>query len=69
MATVIHSVDDFAGRRLLAQCREHLAPGGQLIVVANRHLPYGRSLRQDFAAVRRAAQNDKFVIWQAQAVD
>ena len=33
-----HSVDDYAGRRLLQGAAEHLVSGGRLVAVANRHL-------------------------------
>lgn len=62
-----HSVDDYAGRRLLQQCAQQLLPGGQLYVVANRHLDYGRSLNRYFSAVEQLAVNHKFIIWKAYA--
>lgn len=60
-----HTVDDFAGQRLLQQCAGQLRPGGQLYVVANRHLDYASSLKRHFPAVKRLAQNKKFIIWSA----
>ena len=60
-----HTVDDFAGRRLLAQCAQHLEPGGELYIVANRHLEYGSTLKRHFQSVERLAQDKKFVIWAA----
>ncbi|MCB2068942.1 MAG: methyltransferase, partial [Ottowia sp.] len=41
-----HAVDEYAGRRLAAQCAAHLAPGGVLCLVANRHLDYTPVLRR-----------------------
>lgn len=61
-----HTIDDFAGRHLLSQCSKHLQPGGQLYVVANRHLDYVRSLRHDFGRVEKFACNAKFNIVFAQ---
>ena len=63
-----HAVDDFAGRRLLAQCAEALAPGGQLLLVANRHLDYRPTLRQVFQRVDKLATNSKFILWHASLV-
>lgn len=60
-----HTVDDFAGRRLLAQCASRLQPGGRLYVVANRHLDYGAALKHQFQSVEKAAQDKKFIVWAA----
>ena len=60
-----HTVDDYAGRRLLQQAAASLATGGSLLLVANRHLPYGGSLKRRFQRVEKLAQNRKFVIWRA----
>lgn len=60
-----HAVDDFAGRRLLAQCADHLAPGGELYIVANRHLDYRRPLKQHFRHVEVFAGDRKFTVWSA----
>lgn len=60
-----HTVDDFAGRRLLSQCVQRLNPGGSLYVVANRHLDYGQALARDFQSVERLAQDKKFTVWVA----
>ena len=60
-----HSVDNFAGQRLLQQCADKLAPGGALCVVANQHLPYAPLLRRQFNQVRELARNRKFAVWLA----
>ena len=60
-----HAVDEFAGRRLLSQCAEVLAPGGELLLVANRHLDYGPTLRRAFGTVKQLARNSKFILWHA----
>ena len=60
-----HAVDDFAGRRLLRQCAQSLQPGGKLVLVANSHLAYGKTLQQSFSDVEQLARNDKFIVWQA----
>ena len=64
-----HTVDDFAGRRLLRQCADQLRPGGELYLVANQHLPYEATLRRHFDQVQPVVRNRKFVIWRAGAVD
>ncbi|KZX53427.1 hypothetical protein A3709_09875 [Halioglobus sp. HI00S01] len=63
-----HSVDDFAGRRLLMQSRERLSENGVLVLVANRHLPYARLLNAHFRNTAILAENRKFRIWQAESV-
>ena len=60
-----HTVDDFAGRRLLAGCESHLRPNGELYLVANRHLAYGPLLRRHFPIVERLAEGRKFIVWAA----
>lgn len=60
-----HTVDDYAGRRLLSQAATVLAPGGQLCLVANRHLDYRRTLARGFRQQRVLAQNRKFRIYLA----
>jgi 16S rRNA G1207 methylase RsmC len=42
-----------------------LAPAGELWLVANRHLPYGKALQRDFADVTRLLESDKFIVWRA----
>lgn len=60
-----HTVDDFVGRRLLAQCQGQLQSGGKLCLVANRHLDYRSTLKHHFSSVDILAQNQKFIIWLA----
>ena len=60
-----HTVNEFAGRRLLAQCARHLQPGGCLMLVANRHLDYRSLLRKTFSKVETCASNPKFNIIKA----
>lgn len=62
-----HTVDDFAGQRLLQQCVGALCPGGDLVLVANAHLPYKRTLQKSFAAVHQIARNEKFIVWRAES--
>ena len=60
-----HTVDEFAGRHLLAQCAQHLSSGGRLCLVANRHLDYMPLLRHAFRRVEKLATNAKFNIFVA----
>lgn len=60
-----HTVDDYAGRRLLSQAAGHLSAQGRLCLVANRHLRYRPALARDFARVEQLAQNNKFTVWLA----
>lgn len=60
-----HTVDDFAGRRLLGQAAAHLSPEGGLCVVANSHLGYRPALARAFREVERLAHNRKFTVWLA----
>ena len=62
-----HTVDDFAGRRLLQQSAAQLLPKGHLYVVANRHLDYSGQLKRHFKSVEQLAQGKKFIIWAARA--
>ncbi len=58
-----HSVDEYAGRRLLRQAADRLQPGGSLLVVANRHLQYGSALKRYVGHCEKLAQNNKFILW------
>lgn len=42
-----------------------LQPKGQLWLVGNRHLPYGRALDSGFTTVQVLAQSGGFVVWHA----
>ncbi|MCB1843222.1 MAG: class I SAM-dependent methyltransferase [Halioglobus sp.] len=59
------AVDAFAGRRLLHQAARHLGCGGNLCLVANRHLDYSSVLRRSFQRVQLLAQNAKFRVYLA----
>lgn len=61
----IHSgvkTDKLLSHRLLANVHEHLNPGGMLIMVANRHLPYENWLAQRFPQQKKLAANDQFKV-------
>jgi hypothetical protein len=63
-----HAVDEYAGRRLLAQCARQLPAGGRLCLVANRHLKYLPTLRRHFRRIGKIAQDQKFIVWLAEKV-
>ncbi|KAB7769955.1 class I SAM-dependent methyltransferase [Xanthomonas maliensis] len=48
------------GQRFIAVAAQALCPGGQLLLVANRHLPYEQILNDSFGQVRVAAERDGF---------
>lgn len=60
-----HTVDDYAGRRLLTHAARHLAPPGRLCLVANRHLRYKPALLRSFRAVEILASDQRFTVWLA----
>lgn len=53
------------GRRFITAAAEALRPGGRLLLVANRHLPYEAVLNASFGAVRTLAQEHGFKIIEA----
>jgi 16S rRNA (guanine1207-N2)-methyltransferase len=48
--------------RLMAEIHQHIKPGGQLFMVANRHLPYENWLLQDFHNIIELFSNDHFKV-------
>jgi len=50
------------GRRFIAVAAQALRPGGRLLLVANRHLPYEQILNDSFGEVRVAAERDGFKV-------
>lgn len=61
-----HVVDEYAGKRLLEQCAQHLQPGGRLCLVANQHLDYLPTLRRHFHKVDKLARDNRFIVWLAE---
>lgn len=53
------------GMGLLSPVRNFLAPGGQLLVVVNRHLPYRNWLDELFGRHRLVAANERYHVLQA----
>jgi 23S rRNA (guanine1835-N2)-methyltransferase len=60
-----HAVDEWVGLRLLEQAHSALRPGGQLYLVANRHLHHHRYLREAFSSVEVLASTAKFTAFRA----
>ncbi|SFM79255.1 class I SAM-dependent methyltransferase [Marinobacter pelagius] len=58
-------VGDHIALRLFRQAARHLAPGGRLLMVGNRHLGYHRTLKRDFPKVSQLDADPKFVVFQA----
>ncbi|MBY6187582.1 methyltransferase [Marinobacter hydrocarbonoclasticus] len=50
-------------RQFIRDAAKALKPGGQLIIVANHHLPYGDDLAHAFGRVNTVAANNKFKIY------
>lgn len=60
-----HTVTDLLAKMLFDQCRERLAPSGELWVVGNRHLPYFQELKKRFRSVKTIKSNPKFLVLRA----
>jgi len=54
--------DNRMSLRLLDSVQEHIKPGGRLILVANRHLPYEDWLSQKFQQLVKLAENNHFKV-------
>jgi len=54
--------DNHLGMGLLEQVREHIRPGGKLILVANVHLPYEKWLKKRFKRLSKLAADDDFKV-------
>ncbi len=53
-----------AAERMFKQSRRQLKKEGQLLVIANRHLPYIPILKKHFKKINTLASDSKFVIYQ-----
>lgn len=53
------------GRAFIITAASALHPGGRLLMVANRHLPYEATLREHFVEVQQRAERDGFKIIEA----
>ena len=54
--------DNLLSHNLLADVHQHLMPGGMLIIVANRHLPYENWLSQKFRHCKLLTENAQFKV-------
>lgn len=60
-----HATGQHLALRMFDQAYDAMKTGGELWVIANRHLGYRPYLKRRFHHVRSIAQNRKFTIWQA----
>jgi len=60
-----HSADDSTAWRLFGDAHRVLRPGGELLVVGNRHLGYHARLRRRFGNSEVVASNPRFVLVRA----
>jgi len=58
-------VDDNIANRMFRDARSQLAPGGEFVVVGNRHLDYHDHLKRYFDQVTLVGSNKKFVVLSA----
>ncbi len=54
--------DNRLGMQLLESVTEHIRPGGQLILVANIHLPYESWMLKQFKRCSELAANDSYKV-------
>jgi 16S rRNA (guanine1207-N2)-methyltransferase len=60
-----HSIGDATAWRMFRQARRVLRPGGELLVVGNRHLGYHAKLRRLFGGCEVAGSDPRFVVLRA----
>ncbi|MGF1685961.1 methyltransferase [Photobacterium japonica] len=60
-----NTITDHIAWQMFCDAKQTLRPKGQLVVIGNRHLGYGEKLKRLFGNVTVIAQNNKFVIYQA----
>jgi 23S rRNA (guanine1835-N2)-methyltransferase len=53
-----------AAERMFKQARKQVKKDGQLLVIANRHLPYAPLLKKNFNKITTLASDSKFVVYQ-----
>jgi len=58
--------DNRMSLRLLGPVQKHIKPGGRLILVANRHLPYENWLSQNFHQIVTLAENSHYKVISAE---
>lgn len=59
-----NTITEHIAKQMFQQAADCLVQGGQLYVVANRHLPYQAELKKRFGGFKVVAQNKKFIIFQ-----
>ncbi|MDN7134846.1 methyltransferase [Pseudidiomarina terrestris] len=62
-----HAITEHIARQMFKDARRVLRKGGEMRLVANRHLPYYQSLKRLFGQVDCEASNAKFVVYRCQA--
>ena len=60
-----HGITNIIARKMFRQAQKVLRPGGELIVIGNRHLGYHIQLKKLFTTCEVVASNKKFVILRA----
>ncbi|MBM3643447.1 MAG: class I SAM-dependent methyltransferase [Alphaproteobacteria bacterium] len=59
------AADPTLGTKIIEAAARALKPGGRLLLVANRGLPYAPVLQRAFTSVEQLADNNKFRVWRA----
>ncbi|MGQ4276190.1 methyltransferase [Pseudidiomarina sp. E22-M8] len=62
-----HTITEHIARQMFHDAKRVLRKGGEMRVVANRHLPYYHPLKRLFSRVHQVACNAKFVVYSCQA--
>ncbi len=60
-----HAVDDLTATQMFSDAHEALRPGGELVVVGNRHLGYHTKMHRLFGNHEVLASNPRFVVLRA----
>ena len=63
-----HGVSLLQTERFIGEAHERLLPGGRLVLVANRFLPYASLLQQVYGSVEVLASTSKFCVYSATRV-
>ena len=58
-----NTITEYIAEQMFYDAKRVLKKGGELYVVANRHLPYQKALKKHFGGFSLATQNNKFVIY------
>lgn len=61
----LQAMNDFLALRMFRQAHRALKPGGELLLVGNRHLGYHVKLKRWFASIEQVAAHPKFVVLRA----